>query len=78
MNIKNSTEQKFRGQHIDNQLKFVNHIMKLCLASDCYAIRVLANELNFGITKNVYFALSHIYAMAFVFGLLHTVFNRVF
>lgn len=56
-----------------NQLKFVNLNMELYkhLASGYYSIRVVSNDLNLGIAKNLYFALSHICAMAFFLGRSH-------
>ena len=61
---------KFLGLWIDNRLKFKEHILTLSskLASGCYALRVVANELGGSIARDVYFCFveSHIrYGIAF-------------
>ena len=57
-------ENKFLGLWLDNRLKFEIHInsLKSKLATNCYVIRVLSNELSSDILRSSYFALieSHI------------------
>lgn len=68
--LENKTCSKFLGLNIDCKLKFKEHITSLSskLASGCYALRVVSNELGYSAAKAVYFSLieSHLsYGIAF-------------
>lgn len=68
--LKNDSTTKFLGLHIDRDLKFNNHIVSLNrrIASGCYAIRTISNELGSTVARTSYFALieSHLrYGIAF-------------
>lgn len=81
--IKNQTECRFLGLHIDSKLKFENHISILSkkLAANCFAIRVVANELKLDSARNAYFALidSHLrYGICFWGSCSQYLFNKIF
>lgn len=68
--LQNKTCTKFLGLHIDLKLKFEEHIISISnkLASGCYAVRVVSNELGYTAAKAVYFSLieSHLtYGISF-------------
>lgn len=50
---------KFLGVFIDDRLKFEPHLIYLSkkLASNCYAIRIISNNLEFEVAKSAYFSL---------------------
>lgn len=57
--LDNKIENRFLGLLIDNKLKFDSHIIYLSgkLATNCYAIRVIARELDITTTRSAYFSL---------------------
>ena len=68
--LENKASVKFLGLHIDEKLKFRDHIFTLNgkLASGCFAVRVVSGELGFSAARSVYFSLieSHLrYGIAF-------------
>lgn len=79
----NLSENKFLGIFIDSRLKFESHVISLKnkLASNCYAIRVMSNELPVEVVKNAYFALieSHVrYGICFWGTCSQQLFQSVF
>lgn len=68
--VNNSHVSKFLGLHIDEKLKFDDHILTLNnkLSRGCYALRVVSRELDTSVAVNVYYALieSHLrYGLCF-------------
>lgn len=57
--INNYTDTKFLGLYIDNRLKFDKHIINLNnkLSANCYAIRIISNNLNVATARDAYFSL---------------------
>jgi len=81
--LNNLNENKFLGISLDNKLKFDSHIRLLCnkLASNCYALKIIAREVEFGIARNTYFALieSHLrYGLCFWGACTNQLFMSVF
>ena len=74
---------KFLGISIDRSLKFDSHIANVCnkISSSCYALRVIANNLNFSIARCTYFAIveSYLrYGICFWGSCSNYLFNSVF
>jgi len=73
----------FLGLSIDGSLKFEDHILKLCkrISSGCYALRIIANNLDNSIARSSYFALieSHLrYGISFWGSCTQYLFNSLF
>lgn len=81
--LENKSQAKFLGIFMDNNLKFDQHISALTkkLASGCYALRIVSNELSLSTTKMVYHSLieSHLrYGVAFWGFCSQQLFHSVF
>lgn len=74
---------KFLGLYIDSKLKFEMHITNLTkkLASNCYAIRIIANDLDLETVRSAYFSLieSHLrFGICFWGSCSQYLFNMLF
>lgn len=81
--IENRTNYRVLGVNIDSQLKFTGHVTNLNrkLASGCYAVRIIVNELGFDTAKLVYYSMveSHIrYGISFWGNCSDGLFESVF
>ena len=81
--IENVQANKFLGVHIDNKLKFETHVFNLNkkLARNCFALKVIARNLDFLTTRAIYFSLieAHLrYGVCFWGSCSGFLFNSVF
>ena len=83
VNLPNPETNKFLGLTIDKTLKFGEHVKTLNgkIASSCYALRVISDNLGTEIAKNAYFSLiqSHLsYGICFWGSCTNLLFKTVF